>query len=229
MEVRGLELSLESAAGRVDILRGIDFTVARGEAVGVLGPSGSGKSSLLSVVAGLERPTGGTVSVLGQPLADLDEDALAQFRSQRLGVVFQAFHLIPTMTVLENAALPLELANAPGAFDLAADQLRAVGLGDKLDRFPHQLSGGEQQRAAVARAVVHDPALLLADEPTGSLDRASGARVADLLFALQAERGAAMVLITHDAGLAGRCARIVEMADGRIAETAAAAAAIPAE
>jgi len=224
IDARGVFLSLPSSAGPVEILKGADLQVARGEAVAVVGPSGSGKSSLLSIVAGLERPTSGALRVLGVDFSALDEDALAAFRRRHMGVVFQAFHLIPSMTALENAALPLELAGRRDAVEAAAAQLQSVGLGDKLSRYPHQLSGGEQQRAAIARALAHEPDILLADEPTGNLDAAAGEAAADLLFSLQRARGAAMVLITHDHALAARCDRVCAIHDGRVAGPGTAAA-----
>ena len=214
--VRDLRLVATSAAGRVEILRGIDLDLEAGEAVGVVGPSGSGKTSLLMLLAGLERASGGSVRFAGTTLTGLDEDALARVRRERIGIVFQAFHLIPTMTALENVAIPLELAGVaePGA--RARRSLDAVGLGHRLTHLPGQLSGGEQQRVAIARAFAPQPRLLLADEPTGNLDRATGAVVMDLLFDLRARTGATLVLITHDPELAARCDRIVHLADGRI-------------
>ncbi len=196
------------------MLGGIDFTVAAGEAVGIVGPSGSGKTSLLMLVAGLERATAGRIMVAGRDITALDEDALAQFRRETIGIVFQSFHLIPTMTALENVALPLEFAGVRDAFDRAADSLRAVGLAHRLRHLPGQLSGGEQQRVAVARAAAPAPRLLLADEPTGNLDAATGRAVMDLLFDMQARLGSTLMLITHDSALAARCARQLHMADG---------------
>jgi putative ABC transport system ATP-binding protein len=216
VDLTGLELSLVGAAGSVAILRGIDLVVAPGETIGLVGPSGSGKTSLLMVIAGLERPTAGAVRVAGADLAAFDEDALARFRRREVGIVFQNFHLVPTMTALENAALPLEFAGEMDAFAKAEAQLRAVGLGHRLGHYPSQLSGGEQQRVALARAFVAEPALLLADEPTGNLDQATGAQVMDALFELQDRRGTTLVLITHERALAARCRRIVRLADGRI-------------
>ncbi|NWG46379.1 MAG: ABC transporter ATP-binding protein [Alphaproteobacteria bacterium] len=210
-------LSLPSAAGLVHILRGIDLTVARGEAVGIVGPSGSGKSSLLMVLAGLEKPSAGRVEVAGARLETMGEDALARFRRDHVGVVFQSFHLIPTMTALENGAVPLEFAGRRDAFERARAELEAVGLGARLSHYPGQLSGGEQQRVALARAVAGEPAILLADEPTGNLDGATGAAIVELLFALQARKGATLVLITHDPALADACDRVVRLSDGRIA------------
>jgi putative ABC transport system ATP-binding protein len=216
VQVRNLRLTVPSAAGPVNILRGIDLDIAAGEAVGIVGPSGSGKTSLMMVLAGLEQATGGSVLLAGQELAGLDEDRLALLRRELVGIVFQAFHLIPTMTALENAAIALELAGDRDAFAKAAASLRAVGLGHRLSHLPGQLSGGEQQRVALARAFAPRPRLLLADEPTGNLDQETGAVVMDLLFRLQAENGTTLLLITHDPALAARCGRIVRMADGRV-------------
>jgi putative ABC transport system ATP-binding protein len=217
VEVRGLTLTVPSAAGPVNILRGIDLDIAAGEAVGVVGPSGSGKTSLLMVLAGLERASSGSVKLAGQPITALGEDALARLRRDQVGIVFQSFHLIASMTALENVAIPLELAGAPDAMARAEASLRAVGLGHRLTHLPGQLSGGEQQRVALARAFAPRPRLLLADEPTGNLDQATGEAVMDLLFTLRAESGTTLLLITHDAALAGRCGRIIRIADGRIA------------
>ena len=209
-------LSLRGNAGTVEILKGITLNVARGETLGLVGPSGSGKSSLLMLMGGLERATGGSVMALGHDLTTMDEDALARFRRRNMGVVFQSFHLIPTMTALENVALPLELAGVADAFDRAAAELAAVGLGARTGHYPGQLSGGEQQRVALARAAAPRPAILLADEPTGNLDSASGAAIMDLLFGLRDAHGATLVLVTHAPELAERCDRIVRLADGRI-------------
>ncbi len=217
VRIRDLHLTVPAAAGPVNILRGIDLDIAAGEAVGLVGPSGSGKTSLLMVLAGLERASAGSVRVAGQELTRLGEDALATLRREHIGIVFQAFHLIPAMTALENVAVPLELAGARDAMARAAGSLHAVGLGERLGHLPGQLSGGEQQRVALARALAPQPRLLLADEPTGNLDGATGAAVMDLLFALRAAVGATLLLITHDASLAARCSRIVTIADGRIA------------
>ncbi len=216
VRVRGLELTVPSTAGPVNILRGIDLDIAAGEAIGVVGPSGSGKTSLLMVLAGLERATAGSVQLDGVELTGLDEDQLARLRRDKIGIVFQAFHLIPTMTALENVAIPLELAGAPDARARAAETLRAVGLGHRLTHLPGQLSGGEQQRVALARAFAPRPRLLLADEPTGNLDGATGILVMDLLFKLRAETGTTLLLITHDPALAARCDRSIHFADGRI-------------
>ena len=220
MEARGLRLTLPAASGPVNVLGGVDFRVSAGEAVGIVGPSGSGKTSLLMLVAGLERATGGSIVVAGRDLTALGEDALAKFRRETVGIVFQSFHLIPTMTALENVALPLEFAGAPDAFGRAADSLKAVGLGHRLRHLPGQLSGGEQQRVAVARAYAPAPRLLLADEPTGNLDAATGRAVMDLLFELQARAGSTLMLITHDPALAARCGRQLHMRDGLIADAA---------
>ncbi|WP_146286781.1 ABC transporter ATP-binding protein [Gemmobacter aquaticus] len=219
----GAQLTLAGNAGPVEVLRGITLTVERGQSVGLIGPSGSGKSSLLMLMGGLERPTAGTVRALGHDLGAMDEDALARFRRGSMGVVFQSFHLIPTMTALENVALPLELAGAADAFDRAEAELRAVGLGHRLDHVPAQLSGGEQQRVALARAVVSRPEILLADEPTGNLDAANGAAVMDLLFDLRDRHGATLIMVTHAPELAARCDRVVRLLDGRIAADGVAA------
>ena len=214
-----LRLTLTSDAGPVEILRGIDLDVMPGETVGVVGPSGSGKTSLLMVMAGLEPVTGGAVSIAGQSFAGLDEDALARFRRDKVSIVFQSFHLVPTMTALENVALPLEFRGGAGpdaAFARAEAELKAVGLEHRIGHFPGQLSGGEQQRVALARAFVTEPAILLADEPTGSLDFETGDAVMELLFYLQARRATTMMLVTHAPELARRCGRILSLADGRI-------------
>ena len=213
--LRDVDLSLGTGAARVHILKGITLNIGRGEAVGLVGPSGSGKSTLLMLMAGLERPDRGSVEVDGQALQRLNEDALAKFRGARIGIVFQSFHLIPTMTALENVAIPLELAGRRDAFLRARAELQAVGLGDRLAHYPAQLSGGEQQRVALARALAPDPAILVADEPTGNLDEANGQAIMALLFAMKRERGATLVLVTHDAGLAARCDRVVRLKSGR--------------
>jgi putative ABC transport system ATP-binding protein len=220
-----IDLSLGRGAARVHILKGISLSIGSGEAVGLVGPSGSGKSTLLMTMAGLERPDSGRVVVDGTDLAQLDEDALARFRGRRVGIVFQSFHLVPTMTALENVALPLELADEADAFGRAAQELRAVGLADRLHHYPAQLSGGEQQRVAIARALVANPAIVVADEPTGNLDETTGHSVIDLLFALKRDRGATLVLVTHDLELARRCDRVVRLRSGRIEADAASAAA----
>jgi len=214
--LESVELTLGEGASRVAVLRGVDLEMLPGESVGLVGPSGSGKSTLLMVVAGLERIDAGRVAVAGQDYAGLDEDKLAAFRGRQIGFVFQAFHLMQTMTALENVAVPLELAGRPDAFDRARDMLARVGLAERLSHFPAQLSGGEQQRVAIARALAPEPRLLIADEPTGNLDADTGAAIADLLFESTAERGAALLLVTHDERLARRCDRIVRMAAGRI-------------
>ena len=221
VRIRDLHLTVPSAAGPVNILRGVDLDLAKGEAMGLVGPSGSGKTSLLMVLAGLERATSGSVSLDGQEITRLGEDALAQLRRERIGIVFQAFHLIPTMTALENVAIPLELAGVREADQRARAALRAVGLSHRLTHLPGQLSGGEQQRAALARAFAPEPALLLADEPTGNLDHATGQAVIDLLFALRQRTGTTLLLITHDRALAGRCDRQVQLSDGRVDEAVA--------
>ncbi|MBM3521318.1 MAG: ABC transporter ATP-binding protein [Alphaproteobacteria bacterium] len=223
VELRDVHLKLESQAGEVNILRGLDLTVQRGETLAVVGPSGSGKSTMMMVMAGLERASQGGVTVAGQDLGDLDEDGLALFRRRRVGIVFQGFHLIPTMTARENVAVPLEFAGETDAFARADSALGQVGLGHRLTHYPGQLSGGEQQRAALARALVIAPDLLLADEPTGNLDRATGQQIVELMFDLARGRRTTLVLITHDAELAARCDRVVRMEDGRIAEDAPAA------
>jgi len=201
----------------VEILRGIDLAVPHGQTLALLGPSGSGKSSLMAVLSGLERAGGGSLSVAGEDFTAMDEDALAAARRGRIGIVLQAFHLLPTMTAQENVATPLELAGEADAWDRAAAELQAVGLGHRLTHYPAQLSGGEQQRVAIARAIAPRPALIFADEPTGNLDAATGQDIVDLLFARRAETGATLIIITHDAALAARCGRIVTLADGRIA------------
>ena len=216
IRARNVRLALGKPPARVDILHGIDLTVEAGETVALLGASGSGKSSLMAVLAGLERPSSGEVRVTGLDFTALDEDALAVARRGRIGIVLQAFHLLPTMTALENVAVPLELAGESDAFDRARAELAAVGLAARTGHYPAQLSGGEQQRVAIARALVGRPALLFADEPTGNLDTATGAAIMDLLFARAAEAGTTMLVITHDPALAARCARVVELADGRI-------------
>jgi putative ABC transport system ATP-binding protein len=216
IEARNLAFEVGSSAGRVNILKGVNLEVGEGEAVGIVGPSGSGKTSLLMLLAGLERATAGHLTVAGRDLGVLDEDALARFRREEVGIVFQAFHLVPTMSALENVALPLEFAGHRDAFPQAEAALRAVGLGHRLTHHPGQLSGGEQQRVAVARAFVALPRLILADEPTGNLDRATGLAVMDLLFDLRKKYGTTLVLITHDPALAARCERQIRIEDGLI-------------
>jgi putative ABC transport system ATP-binding protein len=224
IELRDLDLSLGRGAARVHVLRKISLDIARGEAVGLVGPSGSGKSTLLMTMAGLERADSGTIRIDGVALQHLSEDALARFRGAKIGIVFQAFHLIPTMTALENVAAPLELAGARDAFARAAAELAAVGLAERKAHYPAQLSGGEQQRVALARALAPQPSLLIADEPTGNLDEATGRAIIELLFALRAARGATLVLVTHDLALAARCDRTIRLRSGRIEPQALAAA-----
>jgi putative ABC transport system ATP-binding protein len=216
VKIRELRLTVPSAAGPVNILRGIDLDIGAGEAIGLVGPSGSGKTSLLMLLAGLERATSGSVRFDGQELTGLDEDALARLRRDSIGIVFQAFHLIPTMTALENVAVPMELAGVSGPLARARRCLEQVGLGHRLTHLPGQLSGGEQQRVALARAFARRPRLLLADEPTGNLDQATGDQVMDLLFALRQEIGTTLLLVTHDNRLAERCERRIRMANGVI-------------
>ncbi len=215
-----VHLQLASAAGPVHILNGISLVVPAGQSVALTGPSGSGKSSLLMVAAGLERPTSGRITVAGTDITRMGEDAAARFRRGRVGIVFQAFHLIPTMTALENVAVPLELSGIADAWDRAAAELKAVGLGDRGTHYPGQLSGGEQQRVALARALAPRPEVLFADEPTGNLDSANGTAIADLMFALNAERGATLFLVTHEESLARRCQRVVRLQNGKIVSDA---------
>ena len=214
--LKDVDLSLGHAAARVHVLKKLSLSVRKGEALGLIGPSGSGKSTLLMTMAGLEQPDSGSVSVDGIDLTRLGEDELARFRGMKIGIVFQSFHLIATMTARENVALPLDLANVPDALARAEAELRAVGLGERLHHYPAQLSGGEQQRVAIARAIVSDPAILVADEPTGNLDETTGASIVDLLFRLKRERGATLVLVTHDSSLAARCDRTIGLHSGRI-------------
>lgn len=221
--LKNVYLSLNAKAGRVDILRGVDLEIEEGRSIGVLGPSGSGKSSLLMIMGGLERATSGEVRALGQDLTTMNEDALARFRRDHMGVVFQSFHLIPTMTALENVAAPLELAGAPDAFERAAAELAAMGLEGREDHYPAQLSGGEQQRVALARAAAPRPKILLADEPTGNLDSATGSVIVDALFDLQQRHGATLVLVTHAPELAALCDRAIRIEDGRATEAPEAA------
>jgi putative ABC transport system ATP-binding protein len=217
--LKGVNLTLGSGPGRVHILKDIDLNIGRGEAVGLLGPSGSGKSTLLMVLTGLERPDGGEVRVAGVDLGALDEDSLARFRGRHVGIVFQAFHLIPTMTALENVAVPLELAGKRDAFDRARAELDAVGLGHRLGHYPTELSGGEQQRVALARALAPNPDILVADEPTGNLDEETGRDIIELLFRGHRERGTTLILVTHDVALARSCGRVLTMHSGRLSET----------
>lgn len=216
IDLEDVNLSLGEGASRVHILRGLSLKITRGEAVGLVGPSGSGKSTLLMAMAGLERADTGRVAVGGTDLGLMDEDALARFRGQNIGIVFQSFHLIPTMTAIENVAVPLELAGHADAFDRAKTELDAVGLGERLSHYPAQLSGGEQQRVALARALAPRPAILVADEPTGNLDEGTGERIVQLLFDLRRARGATLVLVTHDMSLARRCDRMVRIRAGQI-------------
>jgi putative ABC transport system ATP-binding protein len=216
LSLRDVSLSLQGNAGMVDILHSISLEVARGDTLGLVGPSGSGKSSLLMLMGGLEKATGGEVMALGNDLTAMDEDQLARFRRSHMGVVFQSFHLIPTMTALENVATPLELAGVVDAFDRAQAELQAVGLGHRTDHYPAQLSGGEQQRVALARAAAPRPDILLADEPTGNLDQATGEAIMDLLFGLRDRYGATLVLVTHSTELAARCDRTIRLVDGRL-------------
>jgi putative ABC transport system ATP-binding protein len=216
IQLDDVHVTLGSAAGPVKILRGVDLEVAAGSSVSVVGPSGSGKSTLLAVVGGIERPTSGEVRIDGASLGDLDEDELATFRGQRIGILFQQFHLIPTMTALENVAVPLELAGARDAFVQARERLAEVGLSQRADHYPGQLSGGEQQRVALARALSNHPRLLLADEPTGNLDQETGREIVELMFRVQRERAMTLLLITHEPRLAGRCNDQLRMADGRL-------------
>ena len=214
--LNGVDLWLGGGAARVHILRDIGLNIGRGEAVGLLGPSGSGKSTLLMVMTGLERPDAGSVMVAGKNLRELDEDALARFRGRTIGIVFQAFHLIPTMTALENVAVPLELAGVRDAISRAAQELTAVGLGERRGHYPAELSGGEQQRVALARALAPRPAIVVADEPTGNLDETTGSEIIELLFRGHREHGTTLVLVTHDTALAARCDRVLHMHSGQI-------------
>ncbi|MCP4817695.1 MAG: ABC transporter ATP-binding protein [Shimia sp.] len=223
LSLQDATLALDSNAGRIEILHGISLDVHKGETLALVGPSGSGKSSLLMLMGGLERATSGTISALGQNLSQMSEDALAKFRRDHMGIVFQNFHLIPTMTALENVATPLELAGRKDAMDRARAELDAVGLSHRADHYPSQMSGGEQQRVALARACAPSPQILLADEPTGNLDQTTGETIMDLLFDLHAKRGTTLVLVTHSGELANRCGRTVRLRDGLIAPQAEAA------
>lgn len=216
VEISDLHLSLVGGAGAVNILRGIDLRVPRGETISIVGPSGAGKTTLLMALSGLESPSSGQVRVAGTDLTVLDEDRLARFRRQHVGIVFQSFHLVPTMTALENVALPLEFAGRRDAREVARQALEKTGLDQRLGHFPGELSGGEQQRVALARAFVNQPSLILADEPTGNLDRETGEKVMDLLFDLRQKQGTTLVLVTHDTALAARCDRQIHMTDGRL-------------
>lgn len=216
ISLKNAQLTLSGNAGNVNILRGITLDVTKGETLGLVGPSGSGKSSLLMIMGGLETATGGTVEALGQNLTTMNEDQLARFRRDHMGVVFQSFHLIPTMTALENVATPLELAGDIDAFEKAEAELVSVGLSDRLDHYPAQMSGGEQQRVALARAAAPRPEILLADEPTGNLDETNGVAIMDMLFGLRDRFGSTLVLVTHDTGLAARCDRTLRLRDGML-------------
>jgi putative ABC transport system ATP-binding protein len=217
LEVQNLHVSLPSLAGDVNILKGIDLSVKKGEAIGLTGPSGSGKSTLLMILAGLELPSAGSVVMNGHCLSDMDEDALARFRQTNIGIVFQSFHLIPTLTAFENVTLPLELAGIDKDYlEKAETALANVGLAHRLDHYPGQLSGGEQQRVALARAVVAQPPVLLADEPTGNLDQSNGSQIMDLIFGLKESLGVTLIMVTHDMNLAQRCDRIIPLRDGMI-------------
>ena len=218
VEIRNLHLSLIGGAGAVNILRGVDLSVKSGETISIVGPSGAGKTTLLMALSGLERPSSGQVRIADTDLTAISEDDLARFRRSHVGIVFQSFHLVPTMTALENVSLPLEFAAAADPAGQAKAALEETGLGDRLHHFPGELSGGEQQRVALARAFVANPSLLLADEPTGNLDRETGIMVMDLLFSLQKEHGTTLVLVTHDETLASRCNRSIQMIDGRVME-----------
>ncbi|WP_454815817.1 ABC transporter ATP-binding protein [Labrys neptuniae] len=216
IDLADVHLSLGTGAARVHILKGVTLKIRQGEAVGLVGPSGSGKSTLLMTLGGLERPDSGSIRIAGRDLGVLDEDGLAKFRGRHIGIVFQSFHLIPTMTALENVAVPLELAGRRDAFTRAEAELEAVGLGARKAHYPAQLSGGEQQRVALARALAPEPAILIADEPTGNLDEGTGAGIVELMFRLKRERGATLVLVTHDLGLAARCDRMIRIRSGHI-------------
>ena len=216
IDLKDVSLSLGEGASRVEVLKHVDLMIEQGESAGIVGPSGSGKSTLLMVMAGLERVDSGTVTIAGETLNRLNEDRIAAFRGRTVGIVFQSFHLIPNMTALENVAVPLELAGKRDAFETAARELAAVGLSERLRHYPGQLSGGEQQRVAIARALAPEPKLLIADEPTGNLDQATGKSIADLLFSKARERSMTLVLVTHDPGLAARCSRQIAMRSGRI-------------
>ena len=214
--LQNVSLTLPSRAGNVEILRGVDLSVNAGEAIGIVGPSGSGKTSLLMLIAGLERATSGTLEVAGTSLKDKNEDALAAFRRDTIGIIFQSFHLIPTMTALENVSVPLEFRGVTNAMGIAEERLKRVGLGHRMSHYPGQLSGGEQQRVAIARALASGARILLADEPTGNLDQETGEQIIKLLFELKKQEGASLLLITHDRALAKRCDRIAEVRDGKI-------------
>lgn len=219
IQLDGAKLALSGNAGRIDVIRGVNLEVFEKDTIALLGPSGSGKSSLLMLIGGLERATGGAARVCGQDLGEMNEDELAAFRQKSMGIVFQSFHLIPTMTALENVASPLEFAGAKNAFETAERELAAVGLESRLHHYPSEMSGGEQQRVALARAMAPRPKILLADEPTGNLDEANGKTVADLIFGMCKEHGLTLVLVTHSRRLAKRCARVVRLRDGQIDES----------
>lgn len=216
VRLKDVQLTLGSGASRVHVLKGMDLEVGEGESIGIVGPSGSGKSTLLMVLGGLERADSGVVEIAGQQLGGMGEDALARFRGRNVGIVFQSFHLIPNMTALENVAVPLELSGERDAFEHARRELEAVGLGERTDHYPGQMSGGEQQRVAIARALAPSPRLVVADEPTGNLDARTGEQIAQLLFSKQKERGTTLLLVTHDEALARRCDRVVRVLSGRI-------------
>lgn len=216
VSLRNVHLTMPSRAGNVDILRGVDLEVRPGEALGIVGPSGSGKTTLLMVIAGLEKASKGGVTVAGKSLDGLGEDELAAFRRDHVGIVFQSFHLIPTMTALENVAVPLEFRGAKDAMEIAADRLKRVGLGHRLDHYPSQLSGGEQQRVAIARALASGARIIIADEPTGNLDHVTGEQIIKLLFDVKEQSGTSLILVTHDRSLAQRCDRMAEVLDGKI-------------
>ncbi|WP_108818714.1 ABC transporter ATP-binding protein [Pseudovibrio sp. Alg231-02] len=218
LDLNGVHLSLGHGAGRTHILKGIDLSISTGESVGLVGPSGSGKSTLLMVMAGLERADKGTVKAAGQELGAMSEDQLARFRGQNVGIIFQSFHLVPNMTALENVAVPLELSGDFKAFDRAKEELEAVGLGHRLNHYPTQLSGGEQQRVAVARALVTNPEILIADEPTGNLDETTGEQIIELMFNAQERKNTTLVLVTHDPSLADRCQRKIRVHSGTVEE-----------
>jgi len=220
IEIESLTLSFAMDGSRVDVLRGLDLDIAEGETVAIVGPSGSGKTSLLLLLAGLERPVRGTIRIDGVALDALDADGIADLRRDRLGIVFQSFHLVPSLTALGNVSLPLEIAGQPDAAARAAAMLDRIGLAERRDHYPMQLSGGEQQRVAIARALVHSPRLVLADEPTGNLDLQTGARIIDLLFSLNHETGSTLVLVTHDEAIAKRCARVLRLQEGRLVDAA---------
>lgn len=216
IELKNADLTLGNAAASVHVLKSMSISIKKGESVGIVGPSGSGKSTLLMVLAGLEKLDSGEINISGSALHTMTEDQVAEFRGKNIGIVFQSFHLIPNMTALENVAVPLELANVKDAFAIARKELQSVGLGERLDHYPGQLSGGEQQRVAIARALAPSPSLLIADEPTGNLDAETGRQISDLLFSNVADRGMTLLLVTHDSGLAARCGRQIKVRSGQI-------------